>query len=64
MKGSIYQNDTEQRENATIQATALGDIVNTLLNSYGDAFSVGFDMGICRKWHLEWKVLHLTRVIH
>ena len=45
MKGSIYQNDIEQRENATIQATALGDIVNTLLNSYGDAFSVGFDMG-------------------
>jgi hypothetical protein len=37
--------DTEQRENATIQATALGDIINTLLNYYGDAFSVGFDMG-------------------
>ena len=37
--------DTEQRENATIQATALGDIINTLLNHYGDAFSVGFDMG-------------------
>jgi hypothetical protein len=37
--------DIEQRENATIQATALGDIINTLLNYYGDAFSVGFDMG-------------------
>ena len=37
--------DAEQRENATIQATALGDIINTLLNSYGYAFSVGFDMG-------------------
>ena len=37
--------DAEQGENATIQATALGDIINTLLNSYGDAFSVGFDMG-------------------
>lgn len=37
--------DIEQRENATIQATALGDIINTLLGYYGDAFSVGFDMG-------------------
>ena len=37
--------DKEQRENATIQATALGDIINTLLGFYGDAFSVGFDMG-------------------
>jgi hypothetical protein len=37
--------DIEQRENATIQATALGDIINTLLNYYGYAFSVGFDMG-------------------
>jgi hypothetical protein len=37
--------DKEQRDNATIQATALGDIVNALLNYYGDAFSVGFDMG-------------------
>jgi flagellin-specific chaperone FliS len=37
--------DIEQRENATIQATALGDIINTLLSYYGDAFAVGFDMG-------------------
>ena len=37
--------DIEQTENATIQATALGDIINTLLGYYGDAFSVGFDMG-------------------
>jgi hypothetical protein len=37
--------DKEQRDNATIQATALGDIINTLLDYYGDAFSVGFDMG-------------------
>lgn len=37
--------DREQRENATIQATALGDLINTLLGYYGDAFSVGFDMG-------------------
>ena len=56
--------DKEQRDNATIQATALGDIINALLNYYGDAFSVGFDMGNMSQWHLEWKVLHLTRVIH
>lgn len=37
--------DKEQRDNATIQATALGDIINTLLSYYGDAFLVGFDMG-------------------
>ena len=37
--------DREQRENGTIQATALGDLINTLLGYYGDAFSVGFDMG-------------------
>jgi hypothetical protein len=37
--------DTEQRENATIRATALGDIINILLGYYGDAFLVGFDMG-------------------
>ena len=37
--------DREQRENATIQATTLGDIINTLLGYYGDAFGVGFDMG-------------------
>ena len=37
--------DKEQRDNATVQATALGDTVNALLGYYGDAFSVGFDMG-------------------
>jgi hypothetical protein len=37
--------DREQRDNATIQATALGDLINTLLGYYGDAFSIGFDMG-------------------
>ena len=37
--------DKEQRDNATIQATALGDIINALLGYYGDSFSVGFDMG-------------------
>jgi hypothetical protein len=37
--------DKEQRDNATIQATALGDIINTLLSYYGDAFLVRFDMG-------------------
>lgn len=40
-----YRIDVEQRENTTIQATALGDIINTLIGYYGDAFSVGFDMG-------------------
>ena len=37
--------DRDQRVNATIQATALGDIINTLLRYYGDAYEVGFDMG-------------------
>ena len=37
--------DKEQRENSTIQATALGDIVNTLLRYYGNAFAIGFDLG-------------------
>jgi hypothetical protein len=37
--------DRDQRTNATIQATALGDIINTLLRYYGDAYEVGFDMG-------------------
>ena len=37
--------DRDQRANATIQATALGDIINTLLRFYGNAYEVGFDMG-------------------
>ena len=37
--------DKEQRVNGTIQATALGDIINTLLRYYGDAYVVSFDMG-------------------
>jgi hypothetical protein len=37
--------DSDQRANATIQATALGDIINTLLRYYGNAYQVGFDMG-------------------
>jgi hypothetical protein len=37
--------DRDQRTNATIQATALGDIINTLLRYYGNAYEVGFDMG-------------------
>jgi hypothetical protein len=35
--------DRDQR--ATIQATAFGDIINTLLRYYGNAYEVGFDMG-------------------
>ena len=37
--------DRDQRVNATIQATALGDIINTILRYYGNAFAFGFDMG-------------------
>jgi hypothetical protein len=37
--------DRDQRVNATIQATSLGDIINTLLRYYGNAYEVGFDMG-------------------
>jgi hypothetical protein len=37
--------DRDQRTNATIQATALGDIINTILRYYGNAYEVGFDMG-------------------
>jgi hypothetical protein len=37
--------DKEQRVNATIQATALGDIINTILRHYGEAHVVSFDMG-------------------
>jgi hypothetical protein len=36
--------DRDQRVNATVQATALGDIINTLLRYYGNAYEVGFDM--------------------
>jgi hypothetical protein len=36
--------DSDQKENATIQATALGDIINNILRSYGNAYAVGFDM--------------------
>jgi hypothetical protein len=37
--------DSDQRLNATIQATALGDIINTILRYYGNAYAVDFDMG-------------------
>jgi hypothetical protein len=37
--------DRDQRANATIQATALGDNINTILRYYGNAYAVGFDMG-------------------
>ena len=37
--------DRDQRVNATIQATVLGDIINTLLGYYSNAYEVGFDMG-------------------
>jgi hypothetical protein len=36
--------DSDQRGNVTIQAMALGDIINTILRYYGDAYAVGFDM--------------------
>jgi hypothetical protein len=36
--------DNDQRGNATIQAKALGDIVNNILSYYGNAYAVGFDM--------------------
>ncbi|MFZ0344714.1 MAG: hypothetical protein WAM27_06505 [Nitrososphaeraceae archaeon] len=36
--------DSDQRGNATIHATALGDIINTILRYYGNAYAVGFDM--------------------
>jgi hypothetical protein len=36
---------SDQRGNATIQATALSDIINTSLEYYGNAHAVGFDMG-------------------
>jgi hypothetical protein len=36
--------DSDQRGNATIQATALGDIINNILRYYGNAHAVGFDM--------------------
>jgi hypothetical protein len=36
--------DSDQRGNATIQATAVGDIINNILRYYGNAYAVGFDM--------------------
>ena len=36
--------ESDQRGNATIQATALGDIINNILRNYGNAYAVGFDM--------------------
>jgi hypothetical protein len=36
--------DQDQRVNVTIQAMALGDIINTLLRYYGNAYAVGSDM--------------------
>jgi hypothetical protein len=36
--------DPEQRNNATIQAIAFADILDGILNNYGDAYAVGFDM--------------------
>ena len=36
--------DSDQRGNATIQATALGDIINNILRYYGNAYAVSFDM--------------------
>lgn len=45
--------DKEQRVNATIQATALGDIINTILRYYGEAHVVSFDMGNMSEMALE-----------
>jgi hypothetical protein len=36
--------DSDQRGNATIQATTLGDIINNILRYYGNAYAVGIDM--------------------
>jgi hypothetical protein len=36
--------DSDQRGNATIQATTLGDIINNILRYYGNAYAVGFDL--------------------
>ena len=45
--------DKEQRVNGTIQAMALGDIINTLLRYYGSAYVVRFDMGNMSEMALE-----------
>jgi hypothetical protein len=45
--------DKEQRVNATIQATALADIINTILRYYGEAHVVSFDMGNMSEMTLE-----------
>jgi hypothetical protein len=36
--------DSDQRGNATIQATTLGDIINNILRYYGIAYVIGIDM--------------------
>jgi hypothetical protein len=36
--------DQEQRDNATIQALAFADLVDSILINYGNAYGVGFDM--------------------
>jgi hypothetical protein len=36
--------DQEQRENSTIQALALANLVDSILRNYGSAYAVGFDM--------------------
>lgn len=42
--------DRDQRVNATIQATTLGDIINTFLRDYGNAYEVGLIWEICQRW--------------
>jgi hypothetical protein len=36
--------DQEQRDNATIQALAFANLVDSVLRNYGNAYAVGFDM--------------------
>ena len=36
--------DQEQRDNATIQALAFADLVDSILANYGNAYAVDFDM--------------------
>jgi hypothetical protein len=36
--------DQEQRDNATIQALAFADLVDSILANYGNAYAVNFDM--------------------
>ena len=42
--------DRDQRVNATIQATALGDTFNTLLSYYGMHMRLDLIWEICQKW--------------